>query len=500
MTVTDLDQNTGVFNVEFKHRAAVFITGMTPAVVTETLCMLLRGECHSHLTSGKKHRFVPTEIHIITTRGDDINGANAFITKWKNAGLEAVLNCLKEYGVNKRHEITIDLWFITSGADVKECWADSATGKLACGSSKIKLADWKGLKIRAYNAALPGKGDEVSDIRTEAENSIAGDYVARVLRGLTHGSDAGNRAIHASMAGGRKTMSGYMKGAMWLLGRAQDRLSHVLVDSDLEVDDWRLKPIVGETAGRANTKDNYLLQGEQNEITHSGSASHQAITLTDVPFVRLGALLALSPSQSKLSYSELVTWAETRLKNAGNTISMTLDCKTQTIDLNGQVVELTGQRFFLLLLLAAQKKHKNADGWIRVGFLSMEIAEVKRFEAAWSKAEDNGLHVTRSGSSSKHKSGEKVADSEKPAYWSTTVSPLMTNINKDKVISAVVAHTPNAGDGLVVSRDTGEIGESDGPAQKAFMISARVSVEIRNFGGSTEDLVIVDNGFKHIPT
>jgi hypothetical protein len=172
---------------------------------------------------------------------------------------------------------------------------------------------------------------------------------------------------------------------------------------------------------------------------------------------------------------------------------------TQKISFNGQEIKLTGQRFYLLLLLAAQKKHNHADGWIRVGFMSMNPTEAKRFENAWSKAEDNGLTVTLGGSSSKHKSGKDVPKEEKPAYWSKTVSPLMTNINKDSVISAVVSHTPNAGDGLVVSRDTGEFGEKDGPAQKAFKISDRVTVEICNFGGNTKDLVIVDSGFKQLP-
>jgi CRISPR-associated protein (TIGR02584 family) len=217
MTATKLDQSTEAFNEAFKKRAAIFITGETPAVVTETLCMLLRGECHSHLNSGEKHLFEPTEIHIITTRGDDDSGPDGFIKQWKGAGLEAVLNCLKEYGINKIHEITIDLWFITTGADATDCWADSAAKKCMIENSAINLSDWKSLKIRAHNAALPGKGDALSDIRTDAENSAAGDYVARVLRKLTHGDGAADRAIHASMAGGRKTMSGYMKGAMWLL-------------------------------------------------------------------------------------------------------------------------------------------------------------------------------------------------------------------------------------------------------------------------------------------
>ena len=48
----------------------------------------------------------------------------------------------------------------------------------------------------------------------------------RLLRGLTADPDT---RIHASLAGGRKTMSFYMGYAMSLLGREQDELSHVLI-------------------------------------------------------------------------------------------------------------------------------------------------------------------------------------------------------------------------------------------------------------------------------
>jgi CRISPR-associated protein (TIGR02584 family) len=51
------------------------------------------------------------------------------------------------------------------------------------------------------------------------------------VRELTADPDC---AIHASIAGGRKTMGFYLGYALSLFGRPQDRLSHVLVSSPFE--------------------------------------------------------------------------------------------------------------------------------------------------------------------------------------------------------------------------------------------------------------------------
>lgn len=76
----------------------------------------------------------------------------------------------------------------------------------------------------------PG-GLALEDIRTAEQNEWAGDQICDIVRDLT--ADAGTR-IHASAAGGRKTMGIYLTAAMQLFGRAQYCLSHVLVSEDFE--------------------------------------------------------------------------------------------------------------------------------------------------------------------------------------------------------------------------------------------------------------------------
>ncbi len=266
MVESELERNTKEFN-KFESRAAVFVAGETPAIVTETLCMLMRGECHSHIANDKPHKFMPTEIHIITTRGEKENGTGSFVRRWKDPGhlgIGAVLNCVREYGIDK---ISITLHFITNGADsAPEPWADSAKNIAAAGVNANDLKKWKYLKIHALNAQVPDDADNLADIRTDAENEAAGNYITRVLQQLARGDGSSERAIHISMAGGRKTMSGFTKGAAWLLGRAQDRLSHVLVDKSLEAQpnelpDWS-RAKIGLEATRANrtkVKGAYLL-------------------------------------------------------------------------------------------------------------------------------------------------------------------------------------------------------------------------------------------------
>lgn len=76
----------------------------------------------------------------------------------------------------------------------------------------------------------PG-GAELDDIRSLEDNDAAADLIATLVRDLTVDE---NVQLHASLAGGRKTMSYYLGYALALFGRAQDRLSHVLVSSDYE--------------------------------------------------------------------------------------------------------------------------------------------------------------------------------------------------------------------------------------------------------------------------
>lgn len=76
-----------------------------------------------------------------------------------------------------------------------------------------------------------GQGRPLQDVRSSEEQDWLGDFVTQVVRRLTANPDL---AIHASIAGGRRSMSFYLGHAMTLFGRSQDRLSHVLVDPCFE--------------------------------------------------------------------------------------------------------------------------------------------------------------------------------------------------------------------------------------------------------------------------
>jgi CRISPR-associated protein (TIGR02584 family) len=103
------------------------------------------------------------------------------------------------------------------------------------------------------------QGQELDDAKGEGDQSVMADFICKKMAWLTSMKDV---ALHASIAGGRKTMAFYMGYAMSLFGRAQDSLSHVFVDEKFEFvkdfyyptlhDNW----IEGRENGKLiNTKD-----------------------------------------------------------------------------------------------------------------------------------------------------------------------------------------------------------------------------------------------------
>ncbi len=65
----------------------------------------------------------------------------------------------------------------------------------------------------------------------EADNAAVADFITEEVREITADPNA---SLHVSIAGGRKTMGFYVGYALSLFGRAQDRLSHVLVPPAFE--------------------------------------------------------------------------------------------------------------------------------------------------------------------------------------------------------------------------------------------------------------------------
>lgn len=236
----DSDAITPEHPERYPRRLLLAVGGLSPQIVTETVYALaMRAELP----------YVPTEIHLITTA----EGAN-----------RARLMLLSD----------TPGWF-------HRLREDYALPEIAFDERRIHVI------------AGPA-GGALDDIRTADENDAAADYITGVVRNLTADDHC---AVHVSLAGGRKTMGFYLGYALSLYGRAQDRLSHVLVSSPFESDPQFFYP-----AARSRvliTRDNRPVD-----------ACDAQVTLAEIPFVRLRDGLPESLLAGRARFTEVVAAAQ----------------------------------------------------------------------------------------------------------------------------------------------------------------------------------------------
>lgn len=113
-------------------------------------------------------------------------------------------------------------------------------------------------------------GEPVLDGREEGDQQSIADSITRIVAKFTADE---NCRIHASIAGGRKTMAFYMGYAMSMFGRNHDVLSHVFVSKDFEFSEQFFFPTLN---------DNYIIKGDMSLNTKDAK-----VTLAEIPFVRM---------------------------------------------------------------------------------------------------------------------------------------------------------------------------------------------------------------------
>ena len=135
-------------------------------------------------------------------------------------------------------------------------------------------------------------GQPLADIVSEADSLSAADTMVRLLRDLTRETSA----IHASIAGGRKTMGYHLAMAVMLFGRPQDQLSHVLVTPPFE------------------SSPNFLFPGQPWPAHHATGAllepDKATVHLSLQPFVRFRDNIPQRAFDGDLSFKDLVLLAD----------------------------------------------------------------------------------------------------------------------------------------------------------------------------------------------
>lgn len=228
----------------YPRRVLLAVTGLSPQVVTETLYAL---------TCQNQPPFVPTEIRILST-SEGAARARLMLLDARDGQFHRFCT---EYGLE---------------------------------ASEIEFS------VSHIHVVTDAAGHPLVDIDSAEANTAVADAVMATVRTLTADPRC---AVHASIAGGRKTMGFYLGYALSLFGRPQDRLSHVLVSAPFESEPQFYYPPV-----------------EPRVLTVRGRPVYTAdarVMLAEIPFVRLRHGLDPRLANGTASYSETVASAQAAL-------------------------------------------------------------------------------------------------------------------------------------------------------------------------------------------
>ncbi len=245
-----------------KKNILLAITGLSPQVVTETLY----GIAQSRLEW-------PDEIQIITTKKGKEQARLGLITETKNTKSTLERFCT-DYKMPMPKLLESDIYVVPNS-----------------------------------------EGNEVDDARSVDDQEALADFILKHVGNLC---ELNQIRLHASIAGGRKTMTFFLGYAMTLFARAEDRLSHVLVDEDFENNREFYYP----------TPYTQVIPGRlTNQKLNTKDAS---VILTEIPFIRQRNQIRPEVYQSlkNESYRDM-----TRMQNLAylNNIELVLDIADVTL-------------------------------------------------------------------------------------------------------------------------------------------------------------------------
>jgi CRISPR-associated protein (TIGR02584 family) len=181
-------------------------------------------------------------------------------------------------------------------------------------------------------------GRPVEDVRTPEDNVRLADELLALVRELTR--DPGI-AVHASVAGGRKTMGLLLGIILQLFARPQDRLSHVLISPpDLEnCPDFYYPP---PAPTMVNVKKKSL------------STAQARVELIEIPILRLREKLR-GLDLEHLSYRELVAQGQLEIDRLIRPPALVLRSAQRILEVGGTRLALTPVELAVFRLLAERR-------------------------------------------------------------------------------------------------------------------------------------------------
>ena len=277
------------------------VTGMSPAILTETIWAL------AHPARGVEP-LIPNRIAAITT------------LPGKGRINDELFKTSPDYG-------SLSVW---------QALRRAILGPTFETDSRLNLDT---VQVIARRDPKLGRSFPLEDIRTPADNEVAADFILEELRKLTENADT---RVIASLAGGRKTMGALLYAALSLLGRPQDRLTHVLVSEPFE--DPGLLPRFYFPA-----QPETLHQHPRSGAVHRSDAAQ--LWLADVPFVRLRELFPKQLGRYPGTFSSIVRTYSERIEEISGPPEVVVDDADLSLRVNGVRVVLAPREFALFSFL-----------------------------------------------------------------------------------------------------------------------------------------------------
>ena len=343
----------------YPRRVLLCGAGLSPPVVTETLYALtvqrqsrlrehlqqvhdksretawLRGlgdalppaEAREDLAEGEPSRpFVPTEIHVITT----LKGANAVV--------DSLLD-------------PVNGWFYRFMRDYPQPQAIAFD--------------------RGHVHVIAHNGREVSDIETPEDSLAAGMTIVSMVQQFTDDPDC---AVHASIAGGRRQMSYLLGMTLSLLGRQQDRLSHVLVNEAYE------------------TRGFFYPTPYEHIVEHPRHGTRDArearLVLADMPLLRVFDGLGQTLSSKRHNFVEVVAIGQRAIQRPQIQVLTT----RQVVKIGHIECHLAPREFFFYTVLALRRADSVVEEGIDVAKAGAVVVDAHRIVGF------DGLHFARAAS------------------------------------------------------------------------------------------------------
>lgn len=290
-------------NTSPKRKILLAVSGMSPQIVTETLYALVTRDTP----------WIPDEIHLLSTK----DGCERAKMELLHPSRAIFQRFCEEY-LPQGHIIRFD----------SEC-----------------------LHTFTHD------GKELSDIHSLEDSAHVADEIAKKVFEFTRDNDT---EIHASIAGGRKTMGFLLGYAMSLYGRVQDRLSHVLVTEGFEGNpDFYYPP-----------KNPIVIYDRNKKPLDTSKAE---VMLAEIPILHLGHILPSSHKKAPASFSDLVQIMNKQF--SAPTIEINMQEKTLTC----HGIEIKMQRAPLALYLLIAYKTKKQGGMVLSKITEQEFAMICKF-------------------------------------------------------------------------------------------------------------------------